>query len=69
MTHYFLKRHLALAGVKEEKPETPFGPGNLSNVARCCEKARPTQCVCDYWWWVCPDHKRRGACHPTNSHD
>ncbi|MFY0567088.1 hypothetical protein ACN28E_25065 [Archangium lansingense] len=72
MKLFLTERHRRLFGLPEpEKPKSPYGPGNLSNVARCCDQAVADMCTCDWYWWRCPhpDHPDRGACHPTNTHD
>ncbi|HZI02594.1 MAG TPA: hypothetical protein VEZ71_01150, partial [Archangium sp.] len=57
MPMFLTERHRKLLGLPEpEKPKSLYGPGNLSNTPRCCDKATYHQCSCDWYWWRCPDH-------------
>ncbi|PTL79188.1 hypothetical protein DAT35_36475 [Vitiosangium sp. GDMCC 1.1324] len=70
MPMFLTPRLRKLMGVPEpEEPKSPFGPGNLRSIRRCCDKAVAKQCRCDWYKWHCPEHGVKGECHPTWSHE
>ncbi|WNG57404.1 hypothetical protein F0U59_23535 [Archangium gephyra] len=70
MPMFLTDRMRKLMGLPEpEAPKPTYGPLNLGNVPRCCDKADYKRCECEWYWWKCPDHPPSGSCHPTNTHD
>ncbi|MCY1080279.1 hypothetical protein [Archangium lansingense] len=67
---FLTDRLRALMGLPApEEPKPRFGPLNLRSIERCCDKAKAERCLCEWYYWVCPDHPATGGCHPTNTHD